>query len=189
MKQFSKKQSSHLSVVSPVSSSNCPRTLISTTPGYGSCSHQEHETRDILVTISNLEIYCREHRRWWCVSATRARPTISRCVLEDNERDKTDAVPVSGDQHCCYEDSSPGHSSLSSPSGPSSSAGRSSGSHQGRKQEGREQRSMIHWTTEHWISIGSRIWQQGGVGSQTASASVPKNSHDYQNETFNINPF
>ena len=85
MKQFSKKQSSHLSVVSPVSSSNCPRTLISTTPGYGSCSHQEHETRDILVTISNLEIYCREHRRWWCVSATRARLTIWRCVLEDNE--------------------------------------------------------------------------------------------------------
>ena len=85
MKQFSKKQSSHLSVVSPVSSSNCPRTLISTTPGYGSCSHQEHETRDKLVTISNLEIYCREHRRWWCVSATRARLTIWRCVLEDNE--------------------------------------------------------------------------------------------------------
>ena len=102
MKQFSKKQSSHLSVVSPVSSSNCPRTLISTTPGYGSCSHQEHETRDILVTISNLEIYCREHRRWWCVSATRARLTIWRCVLEDNERDKTDAVPVCGDQHFCY---------------------------------------------------------------------------------------
>ena len=45
---------------------------------------------------------------------------------------------------------------------------------------------MSHWTTEHWISIGSRIWQQGGVGSQTASA---YNIHDYQNETFNINPF
>ena len=46
--------------------------------------------------------------------ATCARLTISRCVLEDNveTRRKTDAVPVYGDQHCCYEDSSPGHSSL-----------------------------------------------------------------------------
>ena len=56
--------------------------------------------------------------------ATCARLTISRCVLEDNveTRRKTDAVPVYGDQHCCYEDSLPGHS----PSGPSSSEDRSS---------------------------------------------------------------
>ena len=97
--------------------------------------------------------------------------------------DKTDAVPVSGDQHCCYEDSSPGHSSLSSPSGPSSSAGRSSGSHQGRKGG---IGSKDQWVTErHWISINSIIWQQGGVGSQTPSASFVKNTHNYQNETIN----
>ena len=114
--------------------------------------------------------------------------TLCACAARQswNQTD-ADAVPVYGDQHCCYEDSDslPGHSSLSSPSGPSSSAGRSSGSHQGRKQEGREQRSMSHWTTEHWISINSRIWQQGGVGSQTASASFVKNTHNYQNETIN----
>ena len=157
---------------------------------------EEHETSDRLVTIINLEIYYREHWRWWCAgvgditslthAATCARLTISRCVLEDNveTRRKTDAVPVYGDQHCCYEDSSPGHSSLSSPSGPSSSAGRSSGSHQGRKGG---IGSKDQWVTErHWISINSIIWQQGGVGSQTASASFVKNSHYYQNETFNI---
>ena len=54
-----------------------------------------------------------------------------------------------------------------------------------RQSPGQEQRPMSHWTTEHWISINSRIWQQGGVGSQTASASFVKNTHNYQNETIN----
>ena len=147
MKQFSKKQSSHLSVVSSVSSSNCPRTLISTTPGYGSCSHQEHETRDILVTISNLEIYCREHRRWWCVSATRARLTIWRCVLEDNEETRRMLCRCVGINTVvtmtAYLDTPLWHS----PSGPSSSAGRSSGSHQARAGS-RMGGSKDQWVTE-----------------------------------------
>ena len=78
--------------------------------------------------------------------ATCARLTISRCVLEDNveTRRKTDAVPVSGDQHCCYEDSSPGHSSLTLSKWAlviSRSLIRQSPG-QGRKQDGREQRSI-----------------------------------------------
>ena len=177
MKQFSKKQSSHLSVVSPVSSSNCPRTLISTTPGYGSCSHQEHETRDILVTISNLEIYCREHRRWWCVSATRARLL---CAARQWRRQDGCCDSVWGSTLLLRWQLT--WTLLSELSKWALVISRSLI----RQSPGQEQRSMSNWTTEHWISINSRIWQQGGVGSQTASASFVKNSHYYQNETFNI---
>ena len=88
----------------------------------GRSRDQDGEVRNTVQL--DLEIYYREHRRWWCVgditslthAATCARLTISRCVLQDNveTRRKTDAVPVCGDQHCCYEDSDslPGHSSL-----------------------------------------------------------------------------
>ena len=85
-----------------------------------SCRHRmEYETRNwldtklILNVEHNMMNVCKSE--WMNVrEATCARLTISRCVLEDNveTRRKTDAVLVSGDQHCCYEDSSPGHSSL-----------------------------------------------------------------------------